>query len=199
MRISAIILAAGRSSRFDGGHKLLSEIGGVALIRRVATAVAAAPVEDIILVTASDGGDVLKAAGEGRWRSVINADNALGLSSSLQAGLHALNAGTGGALIVLGDMPALSAGLIANLCEMFKSRAGSAIVFPQDASGQQGNPVLWPRALFPELTQLTSDHGGKKLLTTYAHLCQPITVSNTDAFTDIDTRADLERFRTAPR
>lgn len=199
MKISAIVLAAGRSSRFDGGNKLLSQIDGVPMMRRVALAVAAAPVDDIILVTAPDGGGVLKAAGDGRWRSVVNPNAGLGLSSSVQAGLQALDAAADGAVIVLGDMPALAPGLIAKMCEAFEAQAGFAIVFPQNTAGQQGNPVLWPRALFPDLMRLTGNGGGKSLLTTHAHMCHPVTVSNGGAFMDIDTRADLESFKSSLR
>ena len=192
-RVAAIILAAGRSSRFDGGNKLLAEIDGVTLVRRIALEVAASPVDDIVLVTGADDGAVATAAGAGRWRHVVNPEPARGLSSSLKAGLAALGTDASGALVVLADMPAVSAALIAKLSAAFDASGGKKIVYPQNARGVQGNPVLWPRVLFADLLLLDGDSGGKKLLTQYAHLCQPLDVSGDDAFTDIDTRADLAR------
>jgi molybdenum cofactor cytidylyltransferase len=192
-KVAAIILAAGRSSRFEGGNKLLAEIDGSAMVRRVACEVAASPVNEIILVTGAGDGAIASAAGAGRWRHIINPEPARGLSSSLKAGLAALSADTGGALVILADMPGVTAALIAKLCEAFNAHGGEKIVYPQNTRGVQGNPVLWPHALFADLMQLEGDSGGKKLLAMRAHFCQPLHVSGDDAFTDIDTRADLAR------
>ena len=192
-KVAAIILAAGRSSRFVGGNKLLAKIDGVTLVRRAALEVAASPVDDIILVTGADDGAVASAAGAGRWRSIINQTPELGLSSSLKAGLAALDTDASGALVVLADMPAVSAVLIAKLCAAFDAHGTGMIIYPQNSAGQQGNPVLWPRVLFADMMLLEGDSGGKKLLTQYAHLCHPLDVSGDDAFIDIDTRADLAR------
>jgi molybdenum cofactor cytidylyltransferase len=50
---SALILAAGAGRRFGGG-KLLSDLGGAPVIRRVAEAVARAGFAEIVLVTGAD-------------------------------------------------------------------------------------------------------------------------------------------------
>lgn len=89
MKIAAVILAAGRSSRFEDGHKLLAEIDGVPIVRRVALALAQSRVDDIILVTGANADDVLAAAAPGRWRSVVNPNATEGLSSSLSSAFRA--------------------------------------------------------------------------------------------------------------
>ena len=71
MKIAAIIVAAGRSSRFAGGPKLLAEIGGRLVIQHVSAAVIAAKADDVVLVTAPGGDAILAAAGQG-VRSIIN-------------------------------------------------------------------------------------------------------------------------------
>jgi molybdenum cofactor cytidylyltransferase len=53
VKITAILLAAGRSTRFEDGHKLLAEIDSVPLIRRAALSLAHSSVEDIVLITAT--------------------------------------------------------------------------------------------------------------------------------------------------
>jgi molybdenum cofactor cytidylyltransferase len=196
MKIAAIVLAAGRSSRFEGGNKLLAEFEGRPLIHHVMTAVAASPVDEIILVTAAFGGKIFAAACqfddcERRWRTVVNPDAEDGLSSSIQYGLSHLESGIDGALIMLADMPRVSTSMIERLCEAFITSKGAAIVFPQSADGQQGNPVLWPRALFAELMALTGDIGGRAILTRHQALHHAVAVDSGAAFYDVDTAADL--------
>ena len=195
MKIAAIILAAGRSARFAGGNKLLADIDGEPLIRHVVTAAAASPVDDIILVIAPEGAPIAASAGSGRWRSIVNPNAASGLSASLQAGLQNLNAGTDGAMILLADMPRVTTGLLTVLCREFIGSGGRKIVFPQSAEGQQGNPVLWPRALFAELMTLAGDAGGKSVLAKHLDLHQPVITDGDAAFLDIDTESDLEKLK----
>jgi molybdenum cofactor cytidylyltransferase len=191
MKIAALILAAGRSSRFEGGNKLLADFDGRPVIHHVVTAISAAPVDDIILVTAPGGGKIVAAAGPGRWRSAVNPNAGLGLSSSIQTGLASLDPATDGALIVLADMPRLTSSLIAQLCAAFDASNGTAIVFPQTPDGRQGNPVLWPRALFPELMAPSGDIGGKAVLAKYRELHCPVTIDGDAVLFDIDTKGDL--------
>jgi molybdenum cofactor cytidylyltransferase len=191
MKIAAIVLAAGRSSRFEGGNKLLAEFEGRPIIHHVMKAVAASPVDEIILVTAAFGGKIFAAAGQGHWRSVVNPDAEDGISSSIQYGLSHLECDVAGALILLADMPRVSPEMIERLCEAFITSKGTAIVFPQSAEGKQGNPVLWPRGLFPELMALTGDIGARAILARHQALHQAIAADTGDAFYDVDTVSDL--------
>ncbi len=191
MKIAAVIVAAGRSSRFFSGNKLLAEIDRKPVIRHVISAVDAAPVDDIVLVTAPGGDAVLAAAGAGRWRSVVNADAKTGMSSSIRAGLSSLDAATDGAFIVLADMPRITTALIEELRAAFLSANGKSIVFPQTLAGRQGNPVLWPRTLFAELLKLEGDVGAKSLLSRHTDRHCPVFVHGDAALFDIDTAADL--------
>ena len=189
----AIVLAAGRSSRFADGHKLLADIGGKPLIRHTLEAVAASPVDDIVLVIGPQSEAALRAAaGDGRWRMTVNEDASLGLSTSLRAGLAALPKEVHGALVVLADMPGVTAALIARLLE----KAGAypdAIVYPLTGDGKQGHPVYWPRDLFPEFADLGGDQGGKPLLRRHAHRIVTIPADERAAI-DIDTVEDLAAF-----
>lgn len=195
MQIAAIVLAAGRSSRFKDGNKLLTQIDGMPLVRRALTEVNASAVTDILLVVAPGAHDVVKAAGPGRWRTIINVHAHEGLASSLRAGISALPGTTDGALVVLADMPGVRADLIARVMAAFTAEGGEVIVHPADDAGRQGHPVLWPRRLFPELLALEGDAGGKSLLQKHQALSRAVLVTGTSAFFDIDTQADLARLK----
>jgi molybdenum cofactor cytidylyltransferase len=197
MKIAAIIVAAGRSSRFAvehnrGTNKLLADLDGRPIIAHVAGTIAAAALNDAVLVTAPNGDEIARAAGDG-VRHIINDRPAEGLSSSIQAGLASLAPSIDGALVVLADMPRVTGAMIGALRAAFIGSGGSKIVFPQAADGRQGNPVLWPRSLFADLNQLSGDVGGKAILVRYPTLHCPVAIEDASALSDIDTPDDLAR------
>jgi molybdenum cofactor cytidylyltransferase len=198
VNVAAIILAAGASSRFEDGQKLLAEIDGIPIVRRVCSAVARSVVGDDILVVAERDGAVTRAAGEDRWRIVENSKARDGLSSSLRAGLEHVGPDADGAAIVLADMPGITSDLIDELISAFSEADGRAIVFPESRDGRQGHPVIWPRDLFPELLAVLGDHGGKDVLARYRDRCRPVLCESAGAFIDIDTPRDLEEYRSPP-
>ncbi len=196
MKIAAVILAAGSSSRFEDGHKLLAEIDGVPLIRHVCTALAASKVDDIVLVISDAKGAIAKAAGAGRWRVVENPDARDGLSASLRAGLENISLDSEGVLVALADMPGVNSALVDALVSAFADDK-TRIVFPVSSDGRRGHPIIWPKSLIPALKGITGDTGGKMILADYKDLWRPVASENEGAFADIDTRADLASFRRA--
>lgn len=195
MTIAAIIPAAGRSSRFDGGNKLLTSIKGEPLVRHVLLEVAKAPVSDIVLVTGPDAVDVMRAAGEGPWRIAVNRDAGEGMASSIRSGIAALAADAEGALIVPADMPLMSASLVASVIGAFRTGGARCITFPVSTGRQHGHPVLWPRSYFVRLSHIHGDAGGKALIASAPQDCLPVRCDDAGAFIDIDTQADLETLR----
>lgn len=193
-RTGAIVLAAGRSSRFADGHKLLADIGGKPMIRRTLEAVAASAVESIVLVVSFEThDDIMAAAGTGRWTGCVNAAAGEGLASSLKSGAAVLPEHLEGVLVVLGDMPGINPELIASILAKAAAYPGS-IVYPLTAEGKQGHPVYWPAGIVQEFWELTGDQGGKPLLRRHAH--RIVTVPADDNATlDIDTVEDLIAFR----
>ena len=197
MNIGGIVLAAGHSSRFGDGHKLLASLDGVPLLRRATAALSgSSEISDIVVVLPPEGDALAAVAGVGRWRYVANRNAADGMATSLRCGLAALGKSVDGALIALADMPLLTAGLVTSLTAEFRLSEGRAIVFPQDASGRQGHPVIWPSLLFGELNHLSGDHGGKSILMANRQLWAPVATGTPDAFIDIDTIDDLRAAET---
>ncbi|MEZ5899189.1 MAG: nucleotidyltransferase family protein [Hyphomicrobiaceae bacterium] len=191
--LAAIVLAAGRSSRFVQGHKLTATVDGIPLVAHALQQVAAGPVDDIVVVVSGEPDGVQAAAGLGRWRFAINANAAQGLSTSIRTGIAALEPDTPAAMIVLGDMPGVSAQLIAALAETAASNPG-AIVYPVTPDCSQGHPVLWPRDLFGALATLEGDKGAKPLLAAHKDRVVTVAWATTEITRDIDTREDLAAF-----
>ncbi|SFV26356.1 nucleotidyltransferase family protein [Hyphomicrobium facile] len=193
MKLAAVILAAGSSSRFENGHKLLVEIDGTPMVRRVCSALAQSKIDDIILVTGGTDDRVAKAAGQGRWRIVENPDADDGLSTSLRTGLRNIDRTVDGLLIALADMPGISSALVDKLVSAFEINP-DAIVFPASPDGRRGHPIIWPRSLFAALDTVTGDRGGREILAQHQELWRPVACDEPGAFADIDTRADLATF-----
>ncbi len=147
------MLAAGRSTRMGGANKLTAEIGGKPLVRTVAEQALASRARPVIVVTGHQRERVEAALAGLPVQFVHNPDYEQGLSTSLKAGIAALPSDVDGAVICLGDMPQVSAALIDRLIEAFDPERGALIVVPT-VDGKRGNPVLWSRRFFPDLSAL---------------------------------------------
>jgi molybdenum cofactor cytidylyltransferase len=190
--VAAIILAAGQGTRFGTEPKLLAELAGRPLIRHVAEAALASKARPVLAVVGHRKHEVA-AALPGAVRSVVNADYAHGLSTSLKAGFAALKPGTEAAVILLGDMPEITPELIDRLVEAWHGAGRPAAVVPTYA-GRRGNPVLLSAALAPEIAMLSGDIGAGALLRT-RHDVHELPVAAASVLADVDTPEALAALR----
>lgn len=146
-KIGAIVLAAGMSSRM-GANKLLMDVNGKKMVRHTVEAARASHADPIVVVTGHAESDVRAALAGLNVQFVNNPEFAKGLSASLRHGLNALPEDCDGALVLLGDMPGVSAALIDRLIAAFDPGESRAICVAT-RHGKRGNPVLWARRFFP--------------------------------------------------
>lgn len=190
LKVGAVVLAAGRSTRLKVGNKLMAEFGDRPIIARVVDAVLAAEVAEVHVVVAHERARIV-AALAGRPVTFVAAPAGCGIGVSIAEGIRVLEAAAvEGALIVLGDMPFVKACHINRLLDAFTASTGQAICVPTYA-GQRGNPWLWPRRCFPGLMQLAGDVGGRALLSSIAGDVREVTMDDDAVLRDIDTPADL--------
>lgn len=197
-KVAAIVLAAGQGSRFrasggEGPSKLVAELGGKALVRHAAEAALASSARPVIVVTGHEAGAVRAALAGLDVGFVHNAGHAEGLSTSLRAGLAALPTDCEGAVVLLGDMPGVSAELIDRLIAAFTAQPDAAAIVPV-SEGERGNPALLSRALFAKAAALSGDRGARKLIDEASAAVVEIPAGEA-ARADIDTREALERAR----
>lgn len=193
--IAAIILAAGKSTRFRGHDpkaktKAIALLDGAPMVRHVTQAAMDAGLNPLVLVTGFNADEVTAATqGLAGLQIVHNPDYETGLASSLRAGVAALPACVKGAIVLLADMPRVSVETISLLVETFKSNPDAAAVVPVHA-GQWGNPILLGAKLFVDVARLQGDSGARKLLANRADValmeCEDEAVG-----IDVDTRDDL--------
>lgn len=190
--VHAILLAAGLSRRMGERNKLLIDLGGEIMVRRVARALADAHPASIIAVTGHEHEKVGQSLEGLPVILVHNPDFAGGMSTSLRAGLHALPPTAKGALVALGDMPALTARDYGLLLEAFRREGADAIVRAA-YDGHPGNPVILPRNLFETAAKIRGDAGARALLGSSGVRIVDVEIG-VAARLDIDAYEDLQEF-----
>ncbi len=190
LRVTAVVLAAGRSTRMAPVNKLTADYQGAALVRHAAAAALASRAAEVVVVTGHDADRVCDALSGLDVRFVANSDYATGLASSVKAGIAAVGPDAAGAIILLGDMPGVTAGVVDALIGAFEKTGGGKICQPR-YDGRPGNPVLWPRALFPEFDALSGDIGAKPLLARHKSEVLGVDVGTDAIHMDIDAPTDL--------
>lgn len=194
MKVGAVVLAAGCSSRFGPENKLLADVDGRAMIAVVTEKVArVVGADNVLAVTGFEREAVEDALARLALRSVYNPSWADGMGSSIAAGIANLNADLDGVFVVPGDMPLMTEPLLRGLIAEFGASGGNAIVFPTTKSGEQRNPVLWPRRYFAELVALGGQEGGKGILRSHPEHWRPIRASDDRELLDIDVPGSLPR------
>ena len=191
--VAAILLAAGRGTRFGEQLKLLARIGGKALVRHAAEAAINAVTDPVIVVTGHRADEVQAELQGLPVRIVHNSLFADGLSTSLKAGFSALPPQMRAAAILLGDMPFVKADLIDALVAGWHAAGGPAALVPT-LNGQRGNPVVISRALQPAIEGLSGDVGAGPLLRGRADVVEWPT-ADTGIVQDIDTPDELGRLQ----
>lgn len=196
---AAVILAAGRSARMGQGiNKLMEEVGGVPVIRRVVEAALASRARPVIVVTGHERGRIAAALDGLDVSFAHNPDHASGMASSLRAGISAVPETAAGALVVLGDMPLLGADVIDRLISAHAPDEGRLICVPVE-DGQRGHPVLWSRRYFADLGALEGDVGARHILAANQDAVAEVAITGAGAFLDVDTPQLLAQARAALR
>ena len=188
-RVAALVLAAGRSTRMGAENKLLLPVDGVPMALRAVMAARASRATSVTVVLGHEAGAVeaaLAGSGAGLAR---NPDPAQGMSGSLRVGITALADEIDAVVVLLGDMPRITAAHVDRLIEAFDP-AQPAIIVPEH-QGRRGNPVLWPRAFFAEMCALEGDQGARGLIERYPERVVRVAVDDEAIFIDVDRPADL--------
>jgi len=198
MNITAIILAAGKSTRM-GSPKMLLPWGDTPIIEHIISVFSKAGAHDILVVTggAREEVEVIVRNCQKNYpvRSVFNKDYLAGdMLSSIQCGLRYLSEkGSGAALIGLGDQPQIQERSVQLLCEAY-SQIKSPLVVPSFHM-RRGHPWLVARELWAEVIAMHSSQTPRDFLNGHAKDIHYVEMDTPSILADLDTPEEYLKFK----
>ncbi|MFC7157245.1 NTP transferase domain-containing protein [Halomarina halobia] len=189
--VAGVVLAAGTSSRFGAGNKLLAELDGEPLVRRAVRTLLDATLGRVIVVLGHESASVREALSDLDVPFVENPRYEAGQSTSVRAGVRAVAETDATAAVFLsGDMPFVDPETVDRLVEAYSLGVGDAIAAAH--AGRRGNPVLFDRRHFDALRGIEGDVGGRSVLLG-SDAAALLDVDDPGVTTDVDTPNDLAR------
>jgi CTP:molybdopterin cytidylyltransferase MocA len=150
-----------------GRNKMLLDVDGVPMVRRAVQVVADAGCDPVIVVVGNDEARVRAALDGTGSRCVVNPDFTGPTSGSLHAGLHALDATVDATIVLLADMVRITTPMVRALID--SDRAGAAPLSVSRYGDVLAPPLLFRRALWPELLAWHGEGCGKAVVKAHAH------------------------------
>jgi molybdenum cofactor cytidylyltransferase len=192
-RIAGVVLAAGTSSRL-GANKLLLRLDSEPLVRLAARQAVEAGLSPVIVVLGHEAERVAAVLGGLAVETAINPGYRAGMHGSLQTGIEHVPGDCAAAVVLLGDMPLVTAGMIEMLAERF--RQGTEPLVLSLYGEVQAPPTLYARSLFPALAAAGAGGGREVVL---AHRSEAAEIRWPEALqVDVDRPEDAARLGVRP-
>ncbi len=190
--ITAIVLAAGLSTRMGGHPKPLLPFCHQTVLERILTSLAACPIDETVVVTGHCRQAVEQQLEGWQVRTAFNPSYSSGeMLGSVQVGLRAACAESNAALIVLGDQPALEVCVVRAVIAAFRDGLGGVII--PSFQMRRGHPLLigsqhWSGILELQETQTLRDY-----LCRIGTEIYHVPVDTASILRDMDTPAEYRR------
>ena len=190
-RLAAVVLAAGSSTRM-GRNKLLLELGGETLVRGAVRAAVGAGVDQVVVVLGHQETQVRAELLGLPCTFVLNPDHAEGAGTSVRTGVRQVAADTDAIVVMLADMPFVTADMIATLAQRYRDTRPPLVA--SHYGDVQAPPTLYDRVPFEELLNIPGERCAKQVVR--RHESEAVVVAWPEsALRDIDVPADYEGAR----
>ncbi len=192
---SAIILAAGTSSRM-GTAKQLLPLGDRPILAHVVEHVLAENFSEVIAVVGHKAEAIQCAIPiqDKRFRWVLNKDYRQGQGTSLKLGLIEMNKLHSSFMVFLADLPFISQKTIHNVFEKGQSmlqKVDLSFVLQPSFQGTAGHPVFFGHVKPEWFQQIQGDHGARAIMDRFS-IREQFPVEDKGILFDIDTPEAFE-------
>jgi molybdenum cofactor cytidylyltransferase len=193
--IAAVVLSAGESRRM-GSPKALLPLASATFIEHIVSCLRQTRVDRVVVVIGHHAEEIRSKASHLAVAWVVNEDYAKGQLSSLIAAIRHLEESDGarvdGILVHLVDHPFVNPKLIDEMIERFYD-SKKLIVVPRYGE-KRGHPVIFSRALFPELLAAPLEEGAKRVVRAHRDETLVIDTEDEGVTVDIDTQDEYRKF-----
>ena len=185
--VAAVVLAAGASTRM-GENKLFLRLDGETLLRRTVTRAIMAGLDPVIVVIGFERERAERELEGLACRAVFNPQHAEGQHTSFRAGIAAVPGNSAGAVVLLVDMPRVTAAMIGTLVERYRETRAPLVI--SDYTGVSAPPTLYDRSLVPEILAMKGDGCGRHIVKRHRDEASAV-VWPAERLADLDAPADL--------
>ena len=191
-KIMGVILAAGNSTRMGKDNKLLKNTNGIPLVRHIAVEMLKSDLDSCSIVLGYQSDKVAGVIKDLNISLILNPVWEEGQASSLRTALNALDDTYSDLLIMLGDLPGIKSNHINRIIEehLLTNNRRSKITIPS-FEGKKGNPVIWGRSFFYDLSLLKGDVGGRSLFNQHPAAINILEMDDPVVVMDADTPEDF--------
>lgn len=187
MRIAAIVMAAGLSTRF-GEDKLIEPFHNVPILEWTVRAIRESKFIEKLIVVTGKRFDFWKRfySDASKIEIIKNLSPELGQSRSIVLGIKRVREWADACVFIPGDMPLVPTNLIDRLCRNFNP--ASYDILRTSVDGKPNSPVIFSSKTFPALAELTGDQGGKQIFPNFR--IDELSWDQPGSLVDIDSRKD---------
>jgi len=182
--VSAILLAAGKSSRM-GKLKQLMPLGNSTILEQTLANLLGSRLNEVIVVLGYKAEEVVKRLSGRPVKVMVNPLYRKGMSTSIAAGLKFVDSQAQAVMLVLGDQPYVDSPPINRLIAAFSSNK-KGIAIPT-YRGQRGHPLIFNRKYQAQLSHLSGDIGGREIIREHPEDVLEVPVDCEGITIDIDT------------
>ncbi|MEX2369584.1 MAG: XdhC family protein [Bacteroidales bacterium] len=187
--VASVILAAGESRRM-GKPKMLLPFGNSTIIGTVISNALNTASDHISAVLGADAEAVRDSIGERKVDIVMNNDFHNGMRSSVQAGLRYLPRETTAVMILLGDQPMISAGIMDRMIARYSQSEKKILIASVD--GRRGHPMIFSATYIPEILAYGPENTLRDLPGKHPGEVEEFETGDPQILRDIDTPRDYE-------
>lgn len=191
--ISAILLAAGQSTRM-GRPKQLLPWKGKPLLHHSLESIIGSDADEAILVLGHEADRIRETLPALPIKIVINPDYNEGMASSLRQGLLAMDPGSEAFMVFLADQPGIGPEIINALIRAFRNADPRRGIVRPVYRGRRGHPVLIGARYLKEALQLRGDVGARRILMDHPGDILEVDVDQDAVLKDIDTPDEYREY-----